>query len=270
MAGIRSKRRFNFSGNDRKNIKQNAEHNLAVDHSMMIYSKNALYSFIPKNGCSTFRLSVAIENGCIDGIEDGHWIHANNRSFVASMSEAVKAEYTFVVLRCPFRRIASVFLDKFVSKEPVAWQYRNNLRREINLDDLTFRQFISHLRKTPILNSNVHWKPQNKFLLYQEYDDYFCLEEISKAIRTLSEKIDFNVVDARPLTQHGTEHFDLIDNGSFADTQAFDIATMKREGRCPIHSTLYDEELIQVVKTLYKDDFEVYTQHFGKDNLLFN
>ena len=47
---------------------------LSVNHSMMLYRKNALYSFIPKNACSTLRLSTAIENGCIDGIEQGHYL----------------------------------------------------------------------------------------------------------------------------------------------------------------------------------------------------
>ena len=126
-------------------LRQNGQHNFAMNHSMMLYKQNALYSFIPKNACSTLRLSVAITNGCINGIEQGHWIHANNQTFNATLGEAIKVDYSFVVLRCPFRRLASVFLDKFVAKEPDAWNYRSALQRKVNLDDLTFRDFVKSL-----------------------------------------------------------------------------------------------------------------------------
>ncbi|WP_366939281.1 sulfotransferase family 2 domain-containing protein [uncultured Paraglaciecola sp.] len=68
----------------------------------------------------------------------------------------MKADYTFVVLRCPFRRLASVFLDKFVAKEPDAWQYRDVLSRKVDLDNLSFHDFVLSLKNTAILNSNIH------------------------------------------------------------------------------------------------------------------
>jgi len=262
-------RLFKYSSlNSLANIKQNSQYNFAMNHSMMIYGKNALYSFIPKNGCSTLRLSVAVANGCINGIEEGHWIHANNQSFNATLGEAIKVDYTFVVLRCPFRRLASVFLDKFVGKEPEAWQYRNMLNREVELDDLTFKAFVLSLKKPFIFNSNIHWKPQTAFLIYQKYDDYFCLERFEDVTSTLKSKLDFEVLDARSLTGHGTDRFELIDNQCHANTPAFDIALMKRNGQCPSHRAMYDDELIEVVRTLYKQDFDLYTQHFGPENLI--
>jgi hypothetical protein len=60
-------------------------------------------------------------NGCINGIGQGHWIHQNNNTFTPTLADAFAASYTFVILCCPFRRLASVFLDKLVAKEPTAW-----------------------------------------------------------------------------------------------------------------------------------------------------
>ena len=260
---------FNFSGVSLTSLKQNARHQFCMDYAMQVFNSNAIYSFIPKNGCSTLRLSVAIANGCIDGIEQGNWIHANNQTFKPALKEAATAHYKFVILRCPFRRLASVFLDKFVAKEPDAWQYRDLLKREVNLDDLTFAQFVKSLAVPPMKGANIHWKPQSLFLLYKEYDDYFALEHFEKAIATLNEKIDFNVVDARSLTGHGTDKFEMLNDVNYSHTSAFDIAVLKRAGKCPSHKALYNDELIQLVKKLYAEDISLYTERCNKSDLLF-
>ena len=69
---------FKYSASSLNKLDNNPQHRFAMNHSMMIYQKNTLYSFIPKNACSTMRLSIAYANGCIDSVEQGHWIHNNN------------------------------------------------------------------------------------------------------------------------------------------------------------------------------------------------
>ncbi len=250
------------------NLDKNSSYSLAMAYSMMLYRKNTLYSFIPKNACSTLRLSSAIENGCIDGIEQGHWIHNNNQTFNATLAEAIKVDYSFVVLRCPFRRLASVFLDKFVAKEPDAWQYRDALSRKVELDDLTFRDFVLSLKKTFVFNSNIHWRPQCDFLVYENYSNYFSLEEFPHAISTLKDKINFDVIDARELTGHGTHKYHTLDDQCYADVPTFDISLLKRNGQCPSHASLYDKELFAIVSHLYRDDIALYQQKCNVKNLL--
>lgn len=261
---------FNFSAKSFTNINQNGQHQFSMNYAIQVFNSNAIYSFIPKNGCSTLRLSVAIANSCISGIEQGNWIHQNNQTFKPTLKEAATAKYRFVVLRCPFRRLASVFLDKFVAKEPDAWQYRDLLKREVNLDDLTFEQFVKSLAVPPMKGANIHWKPQNLFLLYKKYDDYFALEHFDKAITALKDKIDFKVVDARSLTGHGTDKFEMLNDDNYSQTTAFDIAVFKREGKCPSHKALYTEELVQLVKKLYADDISLYCKRCDKNDLLFS
>ncbi|PKG95618.1 sulfotransferase family 2 domain-containing protein [Paraglaciecola sp. MB-3u-78] len=250
-------------------LQQNPLHQTPMNHAMEIYKTNSIYTFIPKNGCSTLRLSVAIENGCIDGIEQGNWIHANNQTFKPSLADAAKAQYKFVVLRCPYRRLASVFLDKFVAKEPDAWLYRAQLRHEVDLDNLTFTQFIKSLAVPAMKGFNIHWKPQSDFLLYTQYDDYFALEHFSDAIHILSEKINFNVVDARSLTSHGIDIYELLNDRCFSEMKAFDIAILKRAGQCPSHKSLYNPELVAIVKRLYADDIALYCDKCDAEDILF-
>ncbi|MCP4061195.1 MAG: sulfotransferase family protein [Pseudoalteromonas sp.] len=261
---------FNFSALNFGNLHANGMHQFCMNYAMNIFEQDAIYTFIPKNACSTLRLSVALSNGCIRSIEHVNWIHANNQTFKPSLKEAATAKYKFVVLRCPYRRLASVFLDKFVAKEPDAWLYRDVRNREVNLDDLTFEQFVKSLAAQVIRVANIHWRPQNHFLLYDEYDDYFALENFDEAITTLKQKINFDVVDARHLTQHGTDKLEKVDDKNYSQTSVFDIAVLKRQGKCPSYSSLFTTELVNLVKQAYIDDISLYISRCDKRDLLFN
>lgn len=109
-------------------LSQNGAHGFAAQHALVHYTSGAVYSFIPKNACSTMRYSMAIANNCISGPEDWTWIHKNNGTFVATLPELVRAPYSFVILRCPHARLASVFLDKIVDRTPELWQLYRKMR----------------------------------------------------------------------------------------------------------------------------------------------
>lgn len=185
------------------------------------------------------------------------------------MSEASKTSYTFVILRCPFKRLASVFLDKFVAKETNAWVYRDALDRAIELDDLTFESFVLSLQKAVVFNSDIHWRPQSHFLLYDSYSDYFSLENFSQVIKTLKDKISLDVVDARPLTLHGIDSYELLNDKNYSQVPAFDIALLKRQGKCPTPASLYTPHLIEIVKKLYAEDLILYKSKCDAKKLLF-
>jgi hypothetical protein len=85
-------------------LAQNAAHQFASQHALSFYAADAVYSFIPKNACSTMRYTLALANGAISGPRHFNWIHTNNLTFRASLAELAKAKYTFVILRDPYRR----------------------------------------------------------------------------------------------------------------------------------------------------------------------
>ncbi|WP_282167891.1 sulfotransferase family 2 domain-containing protein [Shewanella japonica] len=260
---------FNFSANSFGPLKGNSAHQVAMKHGIMLYQQNALFTYIPKNACSTLRLSAAIANGCITSIEQGHWIHKNNQTFNPTLAEAVKVDYSFVVLRCPFRRLASVFLDKFVGKEGPVWAYRDLANREVNLDEMHFRKFVLSLKKASFLNLDDHWRPQSSFLLYKQYSDYFSMEQFSHLIETLEKKLMLNIVDARPLTKHGTDILDIVVDKDFSRIKVAKLYNLKRQGKVPSYESLYTPDLIEIVKSLYKADFDTYLKHFPESDLLF-
>ncbi len=251
-------------------LAHNTAHQFAASHALRIYSANAIYSFIPKNACSTLRLSLAIHNGAIRDVSEANWIHSNNDTFRASLSELCTAEYTFVVLRCPYRRIASVFLDKIVGITSHAWSYHRLTNRSRDPFDVTFKDFVRSLNDPSVLVGNIHWRPQSDFLVYDAYDDYFSLEDFPAVASRLHERIGFEVVDARGITGHGIDTFEPFDDPKAPDLTAFEILSLKRQGKCPRPVALFDDETRSIIKHHYARDIAHYRKRISVDGMLFS
>lgn len=250
-------------------LSQNKAHGFAAHYALVHYRSGAVYSFIPKNACSTLRYSMAVANNCIAGPEDWTWIHLNNGTFAASLPELVRAPFSFVVLRCPHARLASVFLDKIVDKTPELWQLYRLTRDGFDPDALTFRDFVTLLGEEELLKANIHWRPQQDFLVYEQYSHVFALERFREAAPILQEAIGFTVQDACSLTGHGTDRVKMIHEGAFADTPIAELAQMKRGGKLPAHGQLYDPALARRVANLYTGDMTLYAAHLDARLLSF-
>lgn len=263
-------RSFRYTNSSQQSLlKRNSRHNFAMSHALRIYPANAIYSFIPKNACSTLRLSLAMANGCIQKATEFNWIHHNNDTFSADLASAHAATYTFVVLRCPYARLASAYLDKIVGHYPDAWQLYDLTQRRREVSAMNFEFFIRQLRQKNIREANIHWRPQVDFLLYNHYDDYFCLEAFAEAPKVLQQKIQLAVIDARPLTRHGIGQFtQLGEPGEYARHSSFQIMCLKQAGQCPSPLSLYTDELAAIVRTHYSDDIALYQSLFGADKLM--
>lgn len=250
-------------------LASNAAHGFAARHALVHYASGTVYSFIPKNGCSTLRYSLARANNCIADPEDWVWIHPNNATFAATLPELVTAPRSFVVLRCPHARLASVFLDKIVDKTPELWQLYRLTGDGFDPDMLTFRDFVAHLSEDDHLKANIHWRPQSDFLVYETYSHVFALEAFATAVRTLQQDIGFKVFDARKLTGHGTDAVTLLKEGAFCDTPLWELAEMKRRGTLPAHAQLYDTDLARETAEIYADDMTLYAEYLDAGHLTF-
>jgi len=263
-------RKFKYSDANTNNLLvNNHPFLLSKRHALKHFKTGAIYSFIPKNACSTMRFSLAIENGSLSENSNVNWIHSNNTTFNASLNELYNATYTFVILRCPYRRLVSSFLDKIVSKKNDAWIYESSINYEINIDDLTSQEFVKHLKKRHVLKSNIHWRPQTDFLLYEGYDDYFCLEDFEAITTKLESKLNFKVIDTRAKLNHNsskyaTNHYDKAYNPSVKD-----IYFLKMNNELPLYESFYNEEILGSIKNIYSKDFEVYRHHLDHTYLLF-
>ena len=264
------RRVLKYASSVNRNLAANPAHNFAKNHTFCIYASNAIYSFIPKNACSTMRLSIALANGCIASRDDFRWIHYNNNTFNANLRDLYCADYTFVILRCPYSRLASTYLDKFVEKTGELWNLYYASNQVFDPDSLSFREFCELLKMPQYLNLNEHWKPQSTFLIYEEYDEYFPFEDFKSVQDVLERKIGLDIVDARRLTKHGTDQYEPDTARRHSDTPAHEIAAMKRKGQCPGPQSLYDADLVKLVWKMYRDDIDLYASHFGTEALTFS
>jgi hypothetical protein len=260
---LTNRRTFRYARQSTAPLARNEAHQFAAAHAMSIYQAQAVYSFIPKNACSTLRYSIALANGCISDDTDVNWIHNNNETFRATLAELATARYSFVILRDPFRRIASCFLDKFVDRRPEAWRYVEALGHTVDLAQLTFRQFVTGASRC--LRADQHWRPQIDFLVYEQYDDWYCVEDFDRAIATLDSKIGFLAKDTRDLLRHGTEQYRIVASSEhFSDVRSLDIANLKQQGQIPTVESLFDDEIIHLMRSMYGDDFMIYEAKIGR------
>ena len=250
-------------------MRGNPAHIFAASWAMELYRQNAVYTLIPKNGCSSLRLTLAIENGCIDGPEQANWIHQNNETVRADLRSLATAAYTFVVLRCPFRRLSSAYLDKVVGREIGMWQLDANTDYKYPTEQLTFRRFVELLHQPDALQADAHWRPQSDFLVYQDYDDWFQLEEMQHATTTIENKLALTVQDARGITRHGTDQYRMLADRCYADVAPTEIFAMQQNGESPSHRALYDRGLVNLVSKIYANDINLYMAKFGGEKLLF-
>lgn len=281
-------RKFRYSSINNELLAHNKQHQFSQSFALRFYKENSIYTFIPKNACSTMRLSLALSNGCVDDVSDVRWIHKNNPTFQADLASLSSASYTFVILRCPYSRLASVYLDKIVGNKGSASNLHlslhrrnplnrikllkkiNSKRRKKFLAPLSFYDFVNLLKDDYILKKDIHWRPQVDFLVYKNYDDWFCVEEFSTVVKTLKDKINVDIVDARGLTLHGINYLKKVEDISFPKLSCSTILQMKESGECPMPSSLYNDELIEIVSNIYREDIDIYKSIFKSENLMFN
>lgn len=267
-------RRLRYSGASVMPLTANPAHGFAAAHALVAYDSGSVYSFIPKNGCSTMRYSLALANGCIAEPEQWSWIHANNPTFQASLRELVTAPFSFVILRCPHRRLASCFLDKILGRTQEFWALHRLKRDTLDPDGLSFRDFVAAISDAPTLRANIHWRPQIDFLVYEDYDAYYALEGFAQAVPEIESRAGISVHDARGLTGHATsqtaKQSPVTPHGICADMPLHELAALRREGRMPRDVDLYDAALIEQVARLYAEDIVLYDQKFGNGDRLFS
>lgn len=247
---------------DIKYLGNNEFHTFSLNHTMSIYCLDAIYSFIPKNACSSLRFSIALANGFVKSINDIRWIHKNNQTFIPSQRELAIAKFTFVILRCPFTRVASSFLNKIVDGK------LNFNDQEGRLVKINFNEFLKIIKSQKRSERDEHWRNQSDFLHYEDYDEYYCVEALDEAIASLNEK-GLKVIDTRDLLNHDLSKFERFD-GDFANTNQDEIKLMKDNGRVPSYKSLFSNIEIDLVKDIYSDDIDLYTSIFGGKDLLFN
>lgn len=248
-------------------FRDNEAHKRAHNSAYHIYNANAVYNLVPKNACTTMRLSIAIDNGCIPDQSGINWVHHNNGLFKPSLRELLQADYTFVILRCPYARLASCFLDQFMRPTDAVKTILSVSGGGQGADSITFKSFCRCLSDPGIRVANIHWQPQRDFMVYDTFDDYFSIETFKEDSKTILKKTGMEIVDARPLSRHGLDQVELLS----ASEQATDIPlshhrVLRKAGKACHPASLYDDESRRLIANAYAEDIKLFDELFpGRD-----
>ncbi|MDA7431174.1 sulfotransferase family protein [Synechococcus sp. AH-601-O20] len=245
-----------------ESIIENKRHELAQRNTLVHLKSDSICTWIPKIACSTLRYSIALDNGAISGLDDFQWIHQNNTTFAANNKELLNSSYAFVILRNPFKRLLSFYLDKICSDKSTEADQSYWLAKSIfnTNNSTTFEEFVSTIYQDPsLISKDIHTRRQCDFLIYANYSDYFQFEDFQDAKRKLKEKIGLELVDTRESgsirTTHEMEELKEFDH----KTTASEANTLLDMHKKPLARNMYTPEMIAKVGTIYFSDILLYS-----------
>lgn len=265
-------------------LAKNEQFQFARAHALSMYKNNIVYSYIPKNACSSFRYITSRENGLVSSLDEMGRVQNNNSTFTSSLEQLVNAEYTFVILRCPYRRAVSSFLDKSITEPWRFWRLRNDSPLSLggisnrlsarfrdrnkqkfdayNEKAFTFLHYLRRLQDVKGLNADHHWRPQVDFFVYREYDDTFCVEKMDVCIRDFQNRTGINYIDTRNHTNHSTSDIEKVHVPNGYDLSVFDLYKMRKAGQVPSFDSMLGGEAVRLIESAYGDDIELYRRFY--------
>lgn len=255
-------------------------------HHLFLKKRNAIFSHIPKNASSTINYSISIDNQLDLNPRE---VQQNIKTLRANKKNIANAEYFFIVLRCPFERVASYYLDKICKGDLTSLYLLNNflnsflyklsrivLKKKIEsylsskILNITFQDFVNNLIKIKSEDHNVHLKKQVEFFLNKKTYDLYCVENFDYFVNTINKKIGLKIIDTRKHLKHDTSHYTLIPMHDAYNLQALEIKKMMKKNKIVSKSALLNKDLLEKLARYYYDDVNVYVNNFGEKNIKFN
>ena len=172
-----------------------------------------------------------------------------------------------MLLRNPFLRLASTYLDKIVNPNFDPAKVKINLLKKytnVGPNELTFRKFVSLISLNNTLRFDIHWRPQVDFLVYHNYDLYVQMEKFENSKTLIEKNCNVKIIDARKLTLHGNDIFKKIKDKNFTNIAPFEILNLRTKGASPSLVSMYDEETKKIVCDLFKEDIILYDSNFNE------
>lgn len=235
-----------------------------VDMAMMYFDEHKLrFIRIPKNACSTVINSLGFSE-----VRGRNPHHIGNPFSVAPLE--AEAWPCLAVLRDPFDRVVSAYLNKFTEILPdelfvhelveYMWRAQRGLARPSSTSSVTFREFVTHLCAFPDEQLDPHWRSQCSFLRDEKPTIYLWMDTLAEQwvqIPALKE------IELRTYAPHATK------SALYVGTNVLDVNGEAflgfREicGQFPAAAQFRDEELVARIKKRFEEDYALIGAAFG-------
>ncbi|KIO68659.1 sulfotransferase family protein [Caldibacillus sp. 210928-DFI.2.22] len=225
-----------------------------------------------KSGCTTFLKWFFFQVDLLEeAIDYNPWVHFYENEVYKQkptyMQDVIdhlltKKKDTLKLVRNPYKRAVSQFLILATSKGNQHWEKEWEKIREFFYHDknstkgITFKQFLQYIKTAEGYDS--HFAPQYEPGEEEFVDQYIYLETFQKQIKQIEDKYKLkssNLLELSKSTHHLSPAMKL--KGNFADKEISE-STFITTGKFPTYKSFYDKEAIQLVNTVFSNDFEVY------------
>lgn len=233
----------------------------------------AVYCGIPKNACTLFKTAWVKNSEEEDSFKrSGQNVHVylNRRSRSLSANYLLeclssKEYFKFVILRNPFDRIVSGYLDKIAKHavpesfaQDVIQAVHRSLGKDFNLEkSITFSQFVDYLVSTPDNCLNDHWRPQSNFVLGVNFDLVAQFSSLESAISSIQKKLGITI-DSKPCG-HATTYKHFEDKKDFHHMYPHELRTL---GAFPTPALLCPKPIKDKLYLRFIDDVKLFEHHF--------
>ncbi|MGF1489031.1 MAG: sulfotransferase family protein [Prochloraceae cyanobacterium] len=197
---------------------------------------------------------------------------AANYSYLEAMEILEDSKYfKFVIVRNPWERLASAYLNKFVwnrdfQKPDLTPKYIKKVIQDVynkqGLEpnyqrSITFREFVDYLCDTEDSKLNGHWCPQYLYLGKMKYDLIGKVENLSQDFEYIKTKLNLEIdLPWTNKTQKKQEHHDR----NYSDYRPLQLSELER---LPGDRQLYTPDLIELVAQKYRQDIEMFDYNFA-------
>lgn len=177
--------------------------------------------------------------------------------------------FKFIVIRNPFKRLVSTYVDKFVNrrnnKDPHALPVIKNVYKYFGLEpnyarSITFSQFIDYLLRTDDRHLDGHWRPQSVYFTSDlvKFDFIGQFEKLDTVINHLEKQLNIKI-DAN-ISKHRLDYKDFASKEKFYNIYPEQLSKLPAT---PRSQQFYIPQLEEKVKIRYAEDIAIYEQEFN-------
>ena len=251
-----------------------------------------VYCPIPKVACSSFK-RLAVQLSHLENKEEilnlpSRFLHSyvdHSLTFFAHYNDNREAAmqllknddyFKFVIVRNPWDRFASAYLNKFITPKNLkkstspGKEVVKNLYGKRGLQPdwdkaITFRQFVEYVVANKDEDIDGHWRPQYLFVNDNKFDFITKLENLTEDFAYIKKRLGITCDlpwsnrSKREKNSSGVQPEKKI-RGHYAD---YDRSQLRKLGQYPKYQEFYTPDLIELVRQRYKQDIETFGYEFA-------